>query len=107
RRLSTWRLLRRTFRFRFGTKVTGFAIGFEVRPACPNCTEKWRKGETGQMATAMPGIPTLLAQLRQAVTTRVITDIRFLVSWITLSTLVKVAVLPTVTFFTANCNCCT
>lgn len=50
---------------------------------------------------------TFVAQFNDALTTFVMTDIRFLVSCITLSTLVKVAVFPTVTFLTANCNCCT
>lgn len=35
------------------------------------------------------------------------TPMRFLVSWITLSTLEKVAALPTVGFLTLNCSCCT
>lgn len=50
---------------------------------------------------------TLVAQVKHVVTTLEITSIRPLVSWITLSTLVKVAALPTVGFFTVNCSCCT
>lgn len=50
---------------------------------------------------------TLVAQVKHVVTTLEITSIRPLVSWITLSTLVKVAALPTVGFLTVNCSCCT
>lgn len=50
---------------------------------------------------------TLVAQTKQVVTTLEITPIRFLVSTITLSTLLKVAALPTVGFLTQNWSCCT
>lgn len=52
-------------------------------------------------------ILTLVAQTKQVVTTLEMTPMRFLVSWITLSTLEKVAALPTVGFLTLNCSCCT
>ena len=45
---------------------------------------------------------TLVAQTKHVVTTLDITSMRFLVSWITLSTFVNVAALPTVGFFTVN-----
>lgn len=50
---------------------------------------------------------TFVAQTKHVVTTFEITFIKFFVSCITLSTLVKVAAFPTVGFFTVNWSCCT
>jgi hypothetical protein len=52
-------------------------------------------------------VVTLFAQSKQVVTTLLMTFMRCLVSWMTLSTLLKVAARPTVGSFTVNCSCCT
>lgn len=50
---------------------------------------------------------TLFAHSKHVFTTLLMTFIRFFVSWITWSTLTKVAALPTVGSFTENCSVCT
>lgn len=50
---------------------------------------------------------TLFAQSKHVVTTLLMTFMRCLVSWMTLSTLLKVAARPTVGSLTVNCSCCT
>lgn len=47
----------------------------------------------------------LAEQARQESTVLLTNPMRFRVSWMTLSTLVKVAAFPTVEFFTANWSC--